>query len=65
MFFSRDPPTIKNDLNVSGHDANVSEEGVGELKYTLCIADADHLMTCEARFRDTIHYGSDQPRIGT
>jgi len=33
--------TVHNDLNVSGHDANVDAEGVGELKYTLSVADGN------------------------
>jgi len=31
--------TIKNTFDVSGHDADVDAEGVGELKYTLSVAD--------------------------
>jgi len=33
--------TVQNDFSVSGHDANVDAEGVGELKYTLTVADAN------------------------
>jgi len=31
--------TVKNNFDVSGHDADVDAEGVGELKYTLNVAD--------------------------
>ena len=31
--------TVKNTFDVSGHDADVDAEGVGELKYTLSVAD--------------------------
>ena len=33
--------TVKNTFDVSGHDADVAAEGVGELKYTLAVADDD------------------------